>query len=125
MDLEGEERCFSYLQSAGVSIKIFISDRHRGIAKWIRECQTSSAHFFDIWHVARSIGKAMTKLGKAKHCEKVADLAKCARNHLYWCTTSTKQGFEDLVAAKWRSFMQHVANKDRNHASSLFKKMCS
>jgi len=47
----------------------------------------------------------MTKLGKEKDCEKVADWVKGACNHFYWCATSTKTGFEELVAAKWRSFM--------------------
>ena len=39
MELEGAKRAFLFLQSAGVAVKAFISDRHRGIAKWIRECQ--------------------------------------------------------------------------------------
>lgn len=64
----------------------------------------------------------MTKLGKEKGCEKIADWVKGARNHLYWCATSTKQGFEELIAAKWMSFMQHVANKHNNHEFSLFNK---
>ncbi|XP_068734517.1 uncharacterized protein [Montipora capricornis] len=122
MELEGAKRAFSFLQSAGLAVKVFISDRHRGIAKWIRECQAGCAHYFDIWHVARSISKAMIKLGKEKGCEKIADWVKGARNHLYWCVTSSRQGFEELVTAKWKSFMQHVANKHDNHPSPLFKK---
>lgn len=55
MELERAKQTFSYLQSAGISIGVFISDRHRGIAKWIWECQTGCAHYFDIWHVERSI----------------------------------------------------------------------
>jgi len=31
-ELEGAKRCFSYLKQAGVTIKVFVSDRHRGIA---------------------------------------------------------------------------------------------
>lgn len=122
MELEGAKRAFSFLQSAGVAVKVFISDRHRGIAKWIRECQAGCAHYFDIWHVARSISKAMIKLGKEKGCEKIADWVKGARNHLYWCVTSSRQGFGELVTAKWKSFMQHVADKHDNHPSPLFKK---
>ena len=58
----------------------------------------------------------MIKLGKEKGCEKIA------RNHLYWCVTSSRQGFGELVTAKWKSFMQHVADKHDNHPSPLFKK---
>ena len=70
MELEGAKRAFTYLQSVGLSIAVFISDRHRGIAKWLRESQTRCAQYFDIWHVARSITKQMIKLGKEKGCEK-------------------------------------------------------
>ena len=122
MELEGAKRAFSYLQSVGITISVFISDRHRGIAKWIRECHVGCSHFFDIWHVARSIGKSMVKLGKEKGCEKITDWIKGVRNHLYWCATSTKQGFEEMIAAKWKSFMEHVSNKHDNFSSSLFKK---
>lgn len=122
MELEGAKRAFSYLQSAGLVIAVFISDRHRGIAKWIRECQAGCSHYFDAWHIARSIGKSMLKLGKEKGCEKIIGWIKGARNHMYWCTTSTKQGFQEMIAAKWKSFMQHVANKHDNYPSPLFKK---
>ncbi|XP_067029941.1 uncharacterized protein [Acropora muricata] len=122
MELEGAKRSFSFLKSVGLSISVFISDRHRGIAKWIRECQPSCAHFFDIWHIARSIGKAMIKLSKEKGCEKIGDWIKGVRNHLYWCVTSTKQGFQELIAAKWQSFMQHVSNKHDGHPNPMFTK---
>lgn len=122
MELEGAKRSFSYLQSVGLHISVFISDRHRGIAKWIRECQTNCLHFFDIWHIARSIGKGMLKFAKEKGCEKIGDWVKGVRNHLYWCATSTKQGFQEMIVAKWRSFMQHVSNMHENHSSPLFPK---
>ena len=48
MELEGAKRSFAYLKQCEVNIKTFISDRHRGIAKWIRSSQRSTAHFFDI-----------------------------------------------------------------------------
>ena len=122
MELEGAKRAFAYLQSVGVAIKVFISDQHRGIAKWVRDCQVGCSHSFDVWHVARSISKAMLKLGKEKGCECISDWVKGARNHLYWCATSTRQGFEELIAAKWKSFMWHVANKHENHSSQLYQK---
>ena len=122
MELEGAKRSFGFLKSVGLSISVFISDRHRGIAKWIRESQPRCAHFFDIWHIARSIGKAMIKVSKEKGCEKIGDWVKGVRNHLYWCVTSTKQGFQELIAAKWQSFMQHVANKHDGHPTPIFKK---
>ena len=58
MELKGAERAFAYLKSVGITVTVFISDRHRGIAKWIRGSQAGTLHFFDIWHIARSISKA-------------------------------------------------------------------
>ena len=43
------------------------------------------------------------------------------RRHLYWCATSTKQGFEQLILAKWKSFMMHVANRHTGHADNYFR----
>jgi len=54
MELEGAKLCFDYLQAvAGLTVKVFVSDRHRGIAKRIRECHPTVTHFFDQWRVAK------------------------------------------------------------------------
>ena len=37
MELAGAQRCFQYLQEKGIKASTFISDRHKGIAKWIRD----------------------------------------------------------------------------------------
>ena len=69
MELEGAKRCFAYLRKCGLTISIFISDRHRGISKWIRCHQKTTQHFFDIWHIAKSIIKKVLKASKEKGCE--------------------------------------------------------
>ena len=70
MELEGAKRSFNFLKSMGLSVATFISDRHRGIAKWIRQNQPQTSHYFDIWHVARSINKKLLKASQEKGCEK-------------------------------------------------------
>ncbi|XP_067030157.1 uncharacterized protein [Acropora muricata] len=122
MELEGAKRAFAYLMSVGLKIAVFVSDRHRGVAKWLRECQPNTVHFFDIWHVARSIGKKMLTLSKQKGCERISQWIKGVRNHLHWCASSTKQGFKELIAAKWMSLMRHISNKHDNHQTPLFDK---
>ena len=77
--------------------------------------------FFDIWHVARSITKKLLKTSKEKGCEIIAHWIRGIRKHLYWCATSTKQGFGALKVAKWNSFMRHVANKHKDHPDPLYK----
>ena len=122
MELAGAKQCFSFLEAGGVKIKKFISDRHAGIAKWVREMRPETNHFHDIWYVARSITKKLLKASKENGCEILLHWIKGIRNHLYWCTTSTKEGFEDMILAKWRSFKNHIANRHEGHASNLFPK---
>ena len=50
---------YHFLEQLGLSISVFISDRHRGIAKWIRETCRKTTHYYDNWHVARSITKKL------------------------------------------------------------------
>jgi hypothetical protein len=63
MELEGAKRSFEFLKSSGLKMDIFVSDRHKGIAKWIRTKQTET-HYNDIWHVNKSINKQLRKAGK-------------------------------------------------------------
>ena len=121
MELEGAKRCFSYLQhNAQVKIPVFISDRHSGIGKWIREKQPNTTHFYDIWHVAKTVTKRVLKASKNKGCEVLKDWTKAIKNHLYWCVTSTKQGFVDLIEAKWLSLIRHTSDRHCDHPNELF-----
>ena len=121
MELEGAKRSFNFLKNVGLSVSTFISDRHRGIAKWIKQFQPHTSHFFDIWHVARSVNKRLLKASQKKGCERIKEWMKGIRNHLYWCVTSTVNGSENLILAKWKSFMGHVSNKHKDHPDSLLK----
>lgn len=100
MELDGAKRCFAYLQTARIAIKKFISDRHAGISKWVKETQAGTKHFFDIWHVVRSITKKTMQASKEKGCEVILKWTKGVRNHVYWCATLTKEGFAKMILAK-------------------------
>ena len=121
-EIEGAKRCFEYLKNAGISVKTFISDRHRGIAKWNRENCSGTNYFFDIWHVAKSISKKLFKASKEAGCEKISLWSREIKRHLYWCATSTKSGFGNLILAKWNSFLRHVANVHDDHPDPLYSK---
>lgn len=116
MELEGAERCFHFLTLASLSIPLFVSDHHRGITNWIQSVHPNTVHYYDIWHVAKAISKKMLKASQEQGCEPI----KAVRNHLYWCTTLTRPGFQELIIARWKSFMYHVVNKHEGHPSSLF-----
>ena len=121
-ELEGAKRCFNSLHLQNVRVDTFISDRHKSIAKWIRDCQKDTKHFFDIWHIARSITKKMLKAGREKGFQIITEWIAGVRNHLYWAASTTKAGFEDMIEAKWTSFMRHVAGKHDSHPNALFQK---
>lgn len=72
--------------------------------------------------ISTSGTKTLLVLSKEKGCEIIKDWMKGIRRHVYWCTTSTKAGFEALIIAKWNSFMRHVCNKHDNHPDPLYKK---
>ena len=120
MELEGAKRCFRFLQDSGATIPVFISDRHMGIAKWLRNDQPRTKHFFDIWHVAKSLTKKILKARKEKGSEILQDWLGGIKNHLYWCVTSTKSGFEAMIKAKWLSIMRHVTDRHAEHPDKLF-----
>lgn len=120
-ELEGAKRCFAFLEQLGLTISVFVSDRHRGIAKWIRKTCKQTTQYYDIWHVARSIKKKLLSASKEKGCEVIKEWAKGIRRHLYWSATSTKPGFGSLILAKWNSFMRHVSNKHTDHPDPLYK----
>ena len=120
MELKGAQDSFAFLRAAGLAIAVFISDRHRSIAKWIREQEPQTEHFFDIWHVAKSVTKKLLQVGKESGCELLVKWQKAIKNHLHWCATSTKLGLGVLILAKW-NIIRHVCNKQNHHPDPLFK----
>ena len=122
MELDGAKRCFNFLSQAGLKISIFISDRHISISKWIRETQVGTSHFHDLWHVSKGLCKKLLQASKEKGHEIIKAWIKGIRNHLYWSTMSTEMGFGEMIVAKWKSIMRHVANKHEDHPDKLFPK---
>ena len=122
MELLGTKKCFESLQNENVSISTFVSDRYLGIAKWIKDHQRGTQHFYDIWHVARSICKKVTQAAKEKGFERLQLWVKGIKRHLYWCILSTRRGFGALIFAKWASIIRHIANKHHGHDDPLFPK---
>ena len=39
----------------GFNVAALVTDRHRQIAKWIRENLPNVKHYYDVWHVAKGI----------------------------------------------------------------------
>ena len=65
----------------------------------------------------------MLKVGKEKDLQIIIrEWIAGVQNHLYWAPRTTKAGFEDMIEAKWTSFIRHAAGKYKNHPNALFQK---
>ena len=64
--------------------------------------------------------KTLLKAGKEKGFEPIKEWLKGIRNHLYWSAMSTEMGFGDMILAKWKSIMRHIADKHNSHPNQLF-----
>lgn len=136
MEKEGLVRAIKKLQEYGLEINTLVTDRHRQIAKWMREVQPNITHYFDVWHLAKGtininsvtaisfiilgFRKKLLALAKKKNCELIGEWIKSIINHMYWCAMSTPNGDQQLIKAKWLSIINHIHNK--HHHQGVFKK---
>ncbi|ESO90873.1 hypothetical protein LOTGIDRAFT_163760 [Lottia gigantea] len=56
MEKTGLERSLQVFDKNNLTAGILATDRHRQIAKWIRENYPFVLHLYDIWHVAKEGG---------------------------------------------------------------------
>lgn len=64
MELEGLKRCLQYSQNKDLNIATLVTDRHLQVAKWLGDNCKIIEHSYDVWHVAKSIGKKINWLKK-------------------------------------------------------------
>ena len=120
MELDGAKQCFKFITDKGLKVSSFISDRHLGVAKLICETHPDVQHYNDLdWHVNKSL-KKLFDASKEKGNEAIQLWMKAISRHLYWCTRSTRQGFGEMIVAKWVSLIRHIANKHKDHPDELY-----
>lgn len=119
MELEGLKRMFRTIESKGLTIHKLVTDRHRQLAKHIRETTPNVIHLFDVWHVAKAVRKKVHSLAKVKECEAVGQWEQSINNHVYWVASSTKDDEQEMRVAKWKSLENHLQGKHSGH-SELF-----
>ena len=122
MELDAAKRCLAYLKEMAVSIRVFITDRHSSISKWMRQEHKDILHLYDLWHICKSVTKKLLKASKEKGCELLKEWTHSIRNHLHWCAQSTTEGFGKMILAKWKSHLRHVSGKHKDHPDKLFTK---
>ena len=137
MEKEGLDRALKLLKQKKIKVKVLVTDRHKQINKWLRDSHKEIKHYYDVWHVAKGkvqlflkslslpfvtgLRKKLDKLAKDKDCKIVAEWIHSIINHFYWSVTSTTDGNEEMVQAKWLSLVNHVHNRHSKHGG-LFPK---
>ena len=66
-------------------------------------------HFFEFEDMFRCYRDNENLKKHFGHMDTLKEWMKSVGSHVYWCASSIKQGFENLILAKWNS-MRHVAN---------------
>ena len=51
----GFQRSIIFLKSNGLGISVVVFDKHRSIAKHMRENEKETKHYFDLWHLKKLI----------------------------------------------------------------------
>lgn len=55
MEFMGFQSCIDFLLGCGIVITTFISDRHTQIASHMKNVLTQITHYFDLWHLKKSM----------------------------------------------------------------------
>ena len=81
---EGFERCLKEVEEC-VPIQRMATDWHISIASTMDKNHRHINHQYDVWHLAKSINKKLSKEAKLKGNEEFAPGIKSITNHLWWC----------------------------------------
>ncbi|KAG0444735.1 hypothetical protein HPB47_013443, partial [Ixodes persulcatus] len=90
MEKEGLIRSLEFVKGKDLTVRSLTTDRHRSIAKHMREQEAAILHYFDIWHVSKSIKKSLTAASKGKDCGVLALWSQPAVNHMYWVAAASQ-----------------------------------
>ncbi|XP_042149475.1 uncharacterized protein LOC120848823 [Ixodes scapularis] len=125
MEKEGLVRSLAFTRDNQLTVQSLATDRHRSIGKHMREKEPAILHYFDVWHVSKSLlyEQIVFRIGRQeepqccrqeKDCRSIADSAQPAVNHLYWCAAAS-QGNAELLVDAWCSMTRHVVNIHTDH----------
>ena len=78
---------------------------------------------YDVWHLLKWVVKKLSQRAKQKGCEELSPWIQSISNHLWW-SAATCNGSVQLLREKWKSVLDHVANKHKWSGNTLFHR-CS
>ena len=123
MEKEGFTRCIRDMEEKGVKISRVTTDCHVSISSCMAKDFLHIKHQYDVWHLSKWVVKKLTNKAKQKGCEQLAPWMQSISNHLWWCA-ATCNGSVQLLREKWKSVLDHVANKHKWSGNILFHQCC-
>ena len=67
MELEGLKRCIKTLESNEINIGTLVTDRHTQIKKFLKTQHQGINHYFDVFHVAKSMFEILMSIIPVYH----------------------------------------------------------
>ena len=128
MEHKGLVKVLKFLADNSVQVETPITDRHKQIARYMREQKPSIDHRYDVWHVSKGIHvhisiyfvyscncnigikKKLCRLSNTSKCTIIAEWIKSITNHLYWCAASAPDGNGDDMVKRWKSLINHICD---------------
>ncbi|XP_064476231.1 uncharacterized protein LOC135390200 [Ornithodoros turicata] len=117
MEKEGLVRGLKFMEDNHVHVASLTTDRHPATKKYMRTAKPGIKHYFDVWHVSKGIKKKLSASSNTVATRDLKQWIPATVNHIYWCA-AVSGGDGDLLAAMWKSSVNHVANIHEGHDPS-------
>ncbi|KAM7281496.1 uncharacterized protein ISCGN_006330 [Ixodes scapularis] len=114
MEKEGLLKQLQFFKKKGIKIRSLVTDRHPATQKHMKTHEPGIDHFFDIWHISKSVKKKLTAASKRAGCQDLQIWIQTATNHMYWSARAAG-GDKKLLIDIWLSMHNHVINKHSGH----------
>ncbi|XP_042147399.1 uncharacterized protein LOC121836542 [Ixodes scapularis] len=114
MEKEGLLKQLQLFKEKGIKIRSLVTDRHPATRKRMKTHEPGIDHFFDIWHISKSVKKKLTAASKRAGCQDLQIWIQTAKYHIYW-SAKAAGGDEKLLIDIWLSMHNHVINKHSGH----------
>ncbi|CAN7946558.1 unnamed protein product [Ixodes pacificus] len=117
MEKQGLIHSLEFLKTKDIKVRPLTTNRHRSIAKHMREEEPEVVRNFDMWHVSKSNYKeGYHTASKAPGFSALDVWVQAAANHRHWCAAASR-GNGDLLVEAWASMARHVADIHNGYGS--------
>ncbi|CAN8023127.1 unnamed protein product [Ixodes persulcatus] len=117
IEKEGLIKLLEFFKEKRIHVKSLGTDRHPAIRKHMEVHEPGTAHYFDIWHISKSVKKKLNAAQKRAGCQPLEEWTQATTNHMYWSAMAAG-GNKELLVEIWLSMQNHVIDKHTGHGGS-------